>query len=127
LILAELYRDGTGTRRNPAEAVVWMTKSANQGYRPAQLALGEALRDGKGTARDPVEALKWFLLAAGMTKLDASAGCTRLVMESSVTRQRAREAVKALQDDLSPSEADRAQLDANNWVAAFKAKPVGGC
>jgi hypothetical protein len=127
LILAEYYRDGTGTRRNPAEAIAWMTKAANQGYRPAQLELGEALRDGKGTARAPVAALTWFLLAAGMTKVDAAAGCTRLIMESSVTRQRAQEAVKALQGNLSAAESDRAQADANNWVAAFKAKPVEGC
>jgi len=127
LLLAEYYRDGTGTRRNLAEAVTWLTKAANQGYRPAQFELGEALRDGKGVARAPGEALKWFLLAAGMTKVDASAGCTRLIMESSVTRQRAREAVKALQSDLSPAESDRAEAEANTWVAAFKAKPVEGC
>jgi len=35
--------------------------------------------------------------------------------------------VKALQGNLSAAESDRAQADANNWVAAFKAKPVEGC
>lgn len=127
MVLAQFYAEGTGTRRDPAAAPGWMVKSANQGFRPAQLELGERLRDGKGVERNPADALKWLLLAAGMTKQDASAGCTRLMMQSSVTRQRAQDAAKAIQKELSPADADRAQAAANDWVTTFRAKAVGGC
>jgi len=126
-ILGEYYRDGVGTKRDPAKGFEWLGKAANQGYRPAQLDVADALQSGKGTERNPVEALKWYFLAAGMTKQDASRGCARLILESRVTRQRAEQAAKALQKELSAIEADKASADADAWVVAFRTKPLQGC
>ena len=46
-----------------AQATLWYTKSANQNYGPAQLALGKIYNEGQGVKTDIVEAYKWFRLA----------------------------------------------------------------
>ena len=49
--------------RNPALAVSWYQKSANQGHPPGQYALGRLYYEGVGLQRDLVEAYKWMYLA----------------------------------------------------------------
>lgn len=50
---------------DPASALVWLSRSANAAYAPAQLSLAELLAQGTdGIPADPIEAYKWATLAA---------------------------------------------------------------
>ena len=49
-----------GIRQNDQQAYTWFLKSAEQGYAPAQYAVGVALRDGRGVAADSVAAKTWL-------------------------------------------------------------------
>jgi len=47
-----------------AESVDWFRKSAEQGYAPAQVALGDCYLCGRDVPKDETEAFNWFLTAA---------------------------------------------------------------
>ncbi len=126
-VLAGFYRGTGGFPRDLTAATTRLHQSAEQGFRPAQLDLGRAYAKGDGVPRDPVEALKWYRLAAGMTKLDASQGCTRRMLQDNETRTRATEAANALAAKLPPYEADKAAANAEEWVGAVRARQVSGC
>ena len=49
--------------RDPAEAVKWFRKAAEQNYAKAQYNLGVCFYAGEGVAKDP-EAVKWYRKAA---------------------------------------------------------------
>jgi TPR repeat protein len=53
---------------NPAQALVWYRRAAEQGDIGAQVALGLAYAQGIGVAQDYVEADKWFNIAASRAK-----------------------------------------------------------
>ena len=61
--LGYLYDKGLGVPSNPALAVYWYRKSADQGLADGQGDLGRMYFEGKGVRRDPVEGYKWLLLA----------------------------------------------------------------
>ena len=50
--------------KDPAEAVKWYRKAADQREPQAEHALGLCYADGDGVPSDPVEAFKWISLAA---------------------------------------------------------------
>ncbi len=58
------YRNGLGTAKDDAAALLWFRKSADQGYPNAQRHLGLAYLFGDGVAEDPVTAVRWLTLAA---------------------------------------------------------------
>jgi TPR repeat protein len=60
------------------EAAAWFRRSADQGFGPAQNALGYAYELGKGVPQDAVEACKWFLLAVARADSTAQANLARL-------------------------------------------------
>ena len=49
---------------NFTKAREWYQKVANQGYAPAQCALGIMYRNGEGVDQDFTKARKWFAMAA---------------------------------------------------------------
>ena len=51
-------------QRNPAEALTWYRKAADQGLPVAQHFLGLAYVNGDGVRRDDAEAARWFARAA---------------------------------------------------------------
>jgi hypothetical protein len=57
--------------KDPAEAVKWYRKAAEQGDANAQFNLGLCFEDGQGVAMDPVEAVKWCRRAAEQGHADA--------------------------------------------------------
>jgi TPR repeat protein len=67
--LARAYRNGIGTRRDPAEALRWWRKAVEAGDTYARCDLAKALHAGEGTARDDVAAYRMFVSAA------AASGC----------------------------------------------------
>lgn len=62
--MGHLYEDGRGVEQNDKEAVEWYRKAAEQGYAPAQFALGCLYEDGHGVEQNEGEAIKWYRKAA---------------------------------------------------------------
>lgn len=63
--LGSIYADpGSGTLLDPKEAVILYKSSAQQGYGPAEVALGKAYRLGEGTEVNKEEATYWYRQAA---------------------------------------------------------------
>ena len=58
------YLTGNGVCKDPAEAVVWLTKAADQGLARAQDRLGLCYLRGTGVAVDLEKAAAYFALAA---------------------------------------------------------------
>ena len=67
-IFGSMYRNrdkrGASVPHDDAEAVRWYRKAADQGYPPAQYALGKMSRDGEGMTRDDTQAAAWYEKAA---------------------------------------------------------------
>jgi TPR repeat protein len=61
--LGELYTDGNGIQKDPAEALKWLSKAAEQGNRPAQMNLASIYVNGTGTVRNIEEACFWATVA----------------------------------------------------------------
>jgi len=62
--LGNAYKKGTGMAIDPAMAVIWWRKAAEQDFAPAQFNLGSALLEGLGTPRDRAAGLSWYRRAA---------------------------------------------------------------
>lgn len=73
LSLALKYHKGDGVPKDPAQAMKWYRKSADQGFAKAQFALGGCYITGLGSNKDkdPKEAAKWFRKAADQGLDDA--------------------------------------------------------
>ena len=72
-LLAVVYYNGRGVRRDYAEALRWARLAAEQGNARGQGLLGAAYREGKGVARDPAEAVRWLRPAAEQGNVSAQA------------------------------------------------------
>jgi TPR repeat protein len=59
-----LYDDGDGVAKDPAAAVRWCRKTAEQGCAEAQLNLGLAFHMGEGVEKNDAEAVRWCHKAA---------------------------------------------------------------
>lgn len=58
-LLAFLYRNGQGVRKDPKKAFFWAARAAENGDGPAQRLLAFFYQQGEGTAKDQVQALYW--------------------------------------------------------------------
>ena len=59
------YREGTTVSKDPANALKWFRKAADQGYAESELILGWSYREGRlGLEKDPQAAVNWFRKAA---------------------------------------------------------------
>jgi TPR repeat protein len=62
--LANAYLQSKGVPPDYGEAMHWMRKAAENGYRQAQVSLGSLYRDGQGTPKNYGEAMYWYRKAA---------------------------------------------------------------
>lgn len=62
--LGDLYANGYGVPKDPAEAASWYKKSAEQGYGEAEFNLGLTYLNGDGVAKNETEGLAWIIVAA---------------------------------------------------------------
>ncbi len=63
--LAAAYQYGEGVTRNPAEAVKWYRRAAEQGHEGGtEPSFGGMYDEGEGVPQDFSEALKWYRRAA---------------------------------------------------------------
>lgn len=69
--VAEMYRQGIGTKADAKTALRWYRWAADGGHEGAQLALAEAHLTGRGTAKNPQDALFWASLAQRRGATDA--------------------------------------------------------
>lgn len=63
-LIGVLYRDGTGVRRDLAEAAHWFRLAADRGDREAIFSLGMMQLQGDGIPQDRISALAWLEKAA---------------------------------------------------------------
>ncbi len=59
-----MYWKGEGLAQNPAQAVFWFQKAAEQGNVVAQFTLGSMYESGQGVALDLAQAVAWYTKAA---------------------------------------------------------------
>lgn len=69
--LGEMYRNGKGVPKDPAQAVVWIRKAAEQGNRDAENSLSSMYFTGEGITKDVDQALVWLEKAAAQGDADA--------------------------------------------------------
>lgn len=63
-ILSDLYKKGLCVNKDDAEAIKWLIKAAEQGYKSAFMDLGIYYKEGWGTEKNPQKAFNWFQKAA---------------------------------------------------------------
>ena len=59
-----MYSDGQGVPKDPAQALTWFRKSADQEYPPAEFNMGVLYAAGTGVPRDLEQAVEWYRKAA---------------------------------------------------------------
>ena len=64
--------------KDPAEAVKWYRKAAEQGHADARYKLGMVLCGGEGTAQDMAEGTYWLCKAAKQGHVQAQKKCREL-------------------------------------------------
>lgn len=62
--LATMHRNGDGTIKDPAAALMFLTAAAAEGYSPAMYGVAEMYAQGLGAPKDQVKALGWMIRAA---------------------------------------------------------------
>lgn len=62
--LGSIYRNGVGVPKNPAEALQWTRKAAEQSYDMAEFDLGRMYENGEGVQKDDAAAAEWYRKAA---------------------------------------------------------------
>jgi TPR repeat protein len=101
-----MYQNGQGVDRNPALAVQWWHRAAEQGNTSSQYNLGVAYNNGEGVAQDFVEARKWAEIAVAYSAGDS---------------QRKFAALRdALGRKMTPDDVANAQKRARDWIETFE-------
>ncbi|MCU0940680.1 MAG: sel1 repeat family protein, partial [Burkholderiaceae bacterium] len=122
-----------GAEPDPALALKWIQRAADQGYADAQYALGAVHHAGRGALQSFPVAVKWFELAAQQNHADAqyslgvmyrtgqgvpvdkSKAYIWFNLSAAQGHPRAREARDSLLTSLSPDQVLAAQRTAQEW------------
>ncbi len=72
-MLGSYYGRGMGVTKDPAEAVKWYRKAAEQGQALAQYAMGGFYANGRGVPKNVNEAIKWWRRAGEQNQVEAQA------------------------------------------------------
>ena len=86
---------------SPEDAMRWYLMAAEQGHIEAQFDLGWAYANGEGVTQDYAEAYAWFSAASAQGRDDAE------------------ETLQALLRDMTPSQAERAEILAREYQEKF--------
>lgn len=90
--LAGDYYSGTGVAKDPNQGLLWLKKSAGQGYDWAEKALGVMYRDGDpktGLPKNPHEAAAWFRKAARQENKLAQTSLDQMLATGLISKQEA--------------------------------------
>ena len=109
------YREGTSVPKDPANALKWFRKAADQGYAESELILGWSYREGRlGLEKDAQAAFNWFRKAAEQGDAWGQAELAFMYERGEGVPQDDSEAVKwytrAAQQDLSMAQFDLAYM-----------------
>lgn len=63
-VIGNMYREGEGVPKNPAEAAKWYAQAAQLGNRGAQFSLGSMYEEGEGVPRDVSRAARLYEASA---------------------------------------------------------------
>jgi TPR repeat protein len=97
-----MYNDGQGVPQDPAEALKWFRKAAEQGEARGLFNLGIAYSRGNGVPQDYVQAHVWFSLAA-------------LLASEKEDRDGAAKARDLLSSEMSTAQVTEAEKLAREW------------
>ena len=138
--LGMTYHKGAGVERDPALALKWIQKAADQGYSQAQYTLGAMHHAGRGALQSFPLALKWFEQAAQRNHAEAQYSLGAMYrsgqgvpvdkskayiwfnLAAAQGHERAGEARDNLLPALTPEQVLAAQKAAQEWRPAEKAK-----
>ena len=134
-----MYENGLGVTQIHKLAVKWYRKAAEQGYAPAQFNLGNMYDNGEGVTQDYKQAVKWYRKAAeqGFASAQYNLGSMYMlliknghgVIQDKVLAHmwfnianlegtnNAREKMDRIAKEMSPSQIEKAQDMAREWVA----------
>jgi TPR repeat protein len=90
--LAGDYYTGTGVAKDPQQGLLWLKKSASQGYDWAEKALGVMYQDGyptTGIPKNPHEAALWFRKAARQQNAPAQTRLAQMLAAGLISKQEA--------------------------------------
>ena len=129
-----MYNNGVGVERDHDRAMYWLRKSADQGYSRAFTAIGGMYALGRGVAKDLAEAARWYLRVANAgyisgqymlgSMLKQGLGVDRdLVLAHRWLRlaaaggdDKARQALRDLQEIITPEQIAQAERDGEAWL-----------
>jgi TPR repeat protein len=131
-----MYWNGEGVPKDPAAAVRWFRKAADQGVDRAQFALGLMYFGGHGVAKDRAEAMKWYRMAAEQGYAPAQYRIGVMYLSGEVVAKDYTEAYKwehlaaiggvsdarnfchALEHSMTPDQIAKAKQAATDWAIA---------
>ena len=79
--LAVAYAEGTGVKKDYAEASRWFLKAANLGLSDSQFNLAVLYERGLGVPQNLVDAYKWYSIAAAQGDTESKARITAIVSQ----------------------------------------------
>lgn len=104
--MSELYDEGRGVIKDPAQATAWLQKAANQGDVLSQIDLARRYHSGAGGERDDKTALAWFYVAM------RNSASNLLLLHHTDIQQVAREMLE-LENELGPDKTREARRISN--------------
>ena len=87
--LAEAYFEGNGMAKDPKQGLVWLRKSAGQGYAGAEATLGFMYQKGVEIAPDPQEAASWYRKAARQNITKAQTHLAEMLSQGLISQKEA--------------------------------------
>ena len=87
--LAEAYFEGNGMAKDPKQGLVWLRKSAGQGYAGAEATLGFMYQRGVEIAPDPQEAASWYRKAARQNITKAQTHLSEMLSQGLISQKEA--------------------------------------
>lgn len=94
LELSRMYFDGTGVPRDPAQALLWARKAADQGSANAASAIGSWYYHGVGVPQNYGEAFRWYSVSARRGDAAGEYGLGYMYLHGLGVKQDDQEAIK---------------------------------
>jgi len=87
--LADAYSEGKGIPKDPKQGLIWLRKSASQGYVGAEATLGYMYQKGIEIEPDPHEAANWYRKAARQNNAKAQTHLSEMVAQGLISNKEA--------------------------------------
>lgn len=87
--LADAYFEGKGIPKDPKQGLVWLRKSAAQGYVGAEATLGYMYQKGIEIPPDPQEAANWYRKAARQNNTKSQGHLSEMLGQGLISKKEA--------------------------------------